>query len=539
VTALQGRGPSGPAPIAASSDGAGGPPAAVTPYAARLSKRRIRYTVAGALAGMFLAAVDATVVATAMPTVVSELGGVESYAWVFSIYLLTEVATIPLWGRLADVLGRKPVFLAGMAVFLAGSALSGLSTSMTMLVVCRGIQGIGAGALLPIAQTIFGDLFTIEQRVRMAALFGAVFGLASVAGPLLGGFITDHLDWRWVFYVNLPVGIVSMVVVAVAMIEPLQERRSHAIDYIGALLLLLGSGALLFALESGGREYAWTSPLIVVTVGAGAALGAAFVWWERRCPEPLLPLDLFGLPVLRPVLLVTFALTVPMFAVISFLPLFVQVVLGASATSAGQVLTPLMLGSIVGSFLGSRGVLRFGYRPVMAAGMALSITGLVLLTRLGVESSRLDVTIAMVFLGLGMGPLFVTGTLVAQSSVTMEQRGVASSLVNFVRQLGGAVGVAAAGAVMISTLTARLAEVFPGAGVSASDVLRPRTDDAPPLPADTWRAVQEAFAGALHRTFWFALGAGLLAALLTVLVPKGRPGELHPAEAGAGPGEPT
>lgn len=511
-------------PVGAATSGT---TARTTAYAARLSRRRIRWTVVGALAGMFLAAVDGTVVATAMPTVVTELGGLSSYAWVFSIYLLAEVATIPLWGRLADVFGRKPVFLAGMAVFLAGSVLSGLSTSMTMLIVCRGIQGIGAGALLPIAQTIFGDLFTVEQRVRMSALFGSVFGLASIAGPLLGGFITDHLDWRWVFYVNLPIGIVSMLVVGIAMIEPLEQRRAHAIDYPGAALLLLSAGSLLFALEAGGREYAWTSPLILGSLAVAALGTAVFVWWESRCSEPLLPLDLFRLPVLRPVLLVTFALTMPMFAVISFLPLFVQVVLGASATSAGQVLTPLMLGSIIGSFTGSRLVLRFGYRPVMVGGLVLSLSGLGLLTRLGVESSRLDVTYAMVLVGLGMGPLFVVGVLVAQSSVQLEQRGVASSLVNFVRQLGGAIGVAAAGAVMLAALTSRLAEVFPGADVSASDILTPRADGAPELPPDVMRAVQEAFAGALHRTFWFALGAAIVAGCLTVLIPKGRPSDLH------------
>jgi EmrB/QacA subfamily drug resistance transporter len=499
----------------------------VTEYAARLSPARIRVTVVAVLAGMFLAAVDGTVVATAMPKVVSQLHGFSAYAWAFSIYLIFEVTTIPLWGKLADTLGRKWTFAAGMAIFIFGSAMCGLSSSMTMLVVFRGVQGIGAGALIPVAQTILGDLFTMEQRVRMAAVFSSVFGFASVVGPLLGGFITDNFSWRWVFFVNVPIGIAAISLVGVAMIEPLVERPSHRLDVGGAMLLLTATGLLVFGLEAGGRSFGWTSPIIIGSFVVAVAAALTFVWWEGRAVEPLVPLELLSLPVLRPVLLATMLLTIPMYAVISFLPLYMVVVLGTSSTSAGTALIPLMLGSIIGSVLGSRLVLRFGYRVVVLIGAGLALAGLFGLTQLNIASTRPEVTMAMVFCGVGMGPFFIVGTLVAQNSVSMRQRGVASSLVNFVRQLGGALGVAAAGAVLISGLTARFASMFPGVHLSLNDVLVPR-EDSPKLPAAVQHGVRLAMSDALHRVFVFALVMGVIAALTSLAIPKGRPQDLHP-----------
>jgi EmrB/QacA subfamily drug resistance transporter len=502
----------------------------VTEYAARLSPNRIRITTVAVLAGMFLAAVDGTVVATSMPTVARELHGLSLYAWVATVYLLTEVATIPLWGKLADMFGRKPAFIAGMTIFLAGSVACGLSSSMLELVAFRGLQGIGAGALIPVAQTILGDLFTMEQRVRMAAVFSAVFGFASIVGPLLGGFITDNLSWRWVFYVNVPVALVAIALVAVTMVEPLTHRQRHRLDWPGLGLLLLATSLFVLALETGGREWGWLSAPIVGAFVVALVAGAGFVTWERRAPEPLVPLDLLRLPVLRPVLLATMLLTIPMYAVLNFLPLFMVVVLGTSNTAAATVLTPLMLGSIFGSMVGARLVLRFGYRPVVMVSAGFALAGLAFLTTLGVHSTRADATVAMVLCGLGMGPVFVVGTLVAQSSVSMRQRGVASSLVNFVRQLGGALGVAAAGAVMLAGVTARLAELFPGVHLKANDLLVPR-DDAPSLPPAVQHGIQEAFAHALHRAFVFALVAGAVAACTALLIPKGRPSDLHVTDA--------
>ena len=267
-----------------------------TAYAAGLSRRRIVLTTVGAIAGMFLAALDSTIVATAMPTVIADLHGIDHYAWVFTAYLLAEIASIPLWGRLADMYGRKRIFLLGMIIFLVGSVLCGTSTSMLELILFRAMQGVGAGCLLPVAQTIVADLYTLEQRARLSAVMSAVFGFSSVIGPLIGGFLTDQLSWRWVFYVNLPIGIATIVLVQAVMVEPLNDRHRHRIDWLGVCTLLGWTVLLVFTLEMGGRDYAWGSPVIVGALATSVVLFVAFVVAERRATEPLIPLSLFRVP---------------------------------------------------------------------------------------------------------------------------------------------------------------------------------------------------------------------------------------------------
>jgi EmrB/QacA subfamily drug resistance transporter len=495
-------------------------PRTVTAYAARLSKRRIILTTAAVISGMFLAALDGTIVATAMPTIVGDLHGIDHYAWVFSAYLLAEIATIPLWGRFADMYGRKRIFLAGMAIFLVGSALCGQAHTMTELVAFRAFQGLGAGCLLPVAQTISADLFTLEQRVKVQAVYSAVFGFASIVGPLIGGFLTDNLSWRWVFYVNLPVGIAAAALVKVVMLEPLEHRRRHRIDWAGIVTLLGWSCLLVFALETGGRDYAWSSPTIVGAFATTAVLLVAFVVAELRAAEPLLPLGLFRIPTLRASAVLTTLLGMTMFGVLSFLPLFVQVVIGTSATSAGRVLTPLMLGFMVASALGGRLLLRVGFRVQVAIGMALSVPGLFLLTRLGVGSTTLEVSRDLVLVGLGFGFVLLACTLAAQNSVALRQMGTATGLVNFTRQLGGAVGVALAASVMLTSLTKRLTAAFPGAKIHASELLSPASS-AKRIPPAAREAVRHAFSGALHQVFVTAVIIGALSALCVVLMPRG------------------
>jgi len=495
--------------------------AGVTAYAARLTKKRIVLTTVAVIAGMFLASIDGTIVATAMPTIVGDLHGIDSYAWVFSGFLLAEIATIPLWGRLADMFGRKRIFLTGMAIFLLGSALCGTAHSMTELIVFRVFQGFGAGCILPVAQTISADLYTMEQRAKVAAIYAAVFALAAVLGPFIGGFLTDSLSWRWVFYVNLPVGIAAIVLVATTMIEPLEERHRHRFDWAGLLTLLGWSGLLVFALESGGRAYAWGSATIVGALVGSAALLAAFVVVERRAVEPLLPLDLFEVPALRAAAIITMFLGMSMFGVLSFLPLFGRTVLGESATGAGRILIPMMLAMMVGSAGGARLVLRTGFRVVVTAGAALVVVGTFLLTRLTVDSSQLELSLYLLFLGCGMGLVFMSTSLAAQNSVQLPQMGVATGLVNFTRQLGGAIGVALAASVMLSSLTDRLSSAFGGAHIDADRVLAP-TAHATPLPPATRAIVRDAFAGALHRTFWVAVAVAGLGLVMTRLMPRGR-----------------
>lgn len=494
--------------------------ASVTPYAARLSKRSIIFTTIAVISGMFLAALDGTVVSTAMPTIIGDLHGIDDYAWVFSAYLLAEIATIPLWGKFADMFGRKRIFLAGMFIFLLGSVLCGQAHSMTELIAFRAFQGLGAGCLLPVAQTISADLFTLEQRVKVQAVYAAVFGFASIVGPFIGGFLTDSLSWRWVFYVNLPVGIAAAILVKVVMVEPLEHRRRHRIDWLGIVTLLGWTCLLVFALETGGRDYEWSSPTIVGALAGSAAMLIAFVVAEHRALEPILPLDLFRIPTLRASAILTVLLGMVMFGVLSFLPLFVQVVIGTDATSAGRVLTPLMLGFMVSSAIGGRLLLRIGFRAQIALGMAIALPGLFLLTLLDVDSTTLEISRDLVFVGLGLGMVILACTLAAQNSVELKQMGTATGLVNFTRQLGGAIGVAVAASVMLTSLTNRLADAFPGSKIAASELLAP-SSSARPLPPAAQEAVQGAFAGALHQVFITALVVGVVATACVFLMPRG------------------
>ncbi len=509
------------------------PVSTTTAYAAQLSKRRIVLTTIGAIAGMFLAALDSTIVATAMPTVIGDLHGIDHYAWVFTAYLLAEIASIPLWGRLADMFGRKRVFLLGMVIFLVGSVFCGLSTSMGQLILFRAVQGVGAGCLLPVAQTIVADLYTLEQRAKLSAVMSAVFGFSSVIGPLIGGFITDQLSWHWVFFVNLPIGIAAIVLVQVVMIEPLTNRHRHRLDWLGMCTLLGWTILLVFALETGGRDYAWGSPVIVGAFVTSAILFVAFIVAERRATEPLIPFSLFRVPALRAASVIGVPLGMVMFAIISFLPLFVQVVLRSSATDAGRVLTPMMLALVIGSAIGSPVVLRIGYRMMCVASFSFLLVGTFLLTRVGVDSSQLDVSVAMVCIGTGMGFGFIATMLAAQNSVDLPRMGVANGLVNFTRQLGGVFGVAIAAALMLSTLTDRLKELFPGAQIKAGSLLSPQA--ASRFPPETQHLVRGAFADALHVVFVAALVIVLIGMLTVALMPGGKPADIRDAAHAAQP----
>ncbi len=507
-----------PATSAAARYASGVP--AVTEYAARLTKKRVVLTTAAVILGMFLASIDGTIVSTAMPTIVGDLKGIDSYAWVFSGFLLAEIATIPLWGRLSDMFGRKKIFLTGMIIFLLGSALSGMSQSMTELVLFRAMQGLGAGCILPVAQTISADLYTMEQRAKVAAVYAAVFALSSVLGPFLGGFITDHLSWRWVFYVNLPVGLITIGLIYFVMVEPLQNRRRHQFDWLGVMTLLGWTGALVFALESGGREYPWGSPEIVGSFTAAAVLFAGFVVVERRAAEPLIPFNLFRVPALRAAAVVTMFLGMSMFGVLSFLPLYGRTVLHKSATGSGGILMPLLLSMVFGSAFGARIVLKIGFRKVVTVGASLVVAGTFLLTRLTVDSGGLILGVYLVVLGTGMGLVFMSTSLAAQNSVTTEQMGVSTGLINFTRQLGGAVGIAIAASVMLTSLTSRLTEAFGTSAFDTSKLLTP-TDQSTPLSPETQRIVSDAFAGALHRVFWVAVSVTVVGLICTRLMPKG------------------
>jgi EmrB/QacA subfamily drug resistance transporter len=394
---------------------------------------------------MSLGALEATVVGTAMPTVVATLGGLTHYSWVFAAYLLTSTASVPIWGRLSDLYGRRRLYLAGIFVFIVGSALSGAATTMTQLIVFRAIQGFGAGAVIPLSMTIVGELYALEERARAQALFSGVWGLASIAGPLVGGYITDALSWRWVFYLNLPFGLLATVVIALAYPKTAPTKAAR-VDWLGAALLFSGVTAMLIAL-SGATEaiLSWLAITIVLL--------SAFVIVERRTVAPILPLELFRLPIVWRSLIVVFMTGMAMFGAIAFVPLFVQGVMGGTATEAGQVLTPLFLGWVTTSVVGARLTVRMGYRPVAIAGGMLLTAGFVVLAMIDSDTTFIALLLAVFVLGSGMGLSMLSLLLAVQHGVNRSLLGLATSLNQFARSIGAVVGVAVMGAILARSLS--------------------------------------------------------------------------------------
>lgn len=418
--------------------------------------------MAGVGLGMLLAALDQTVVSTAMPKVVAHLGGFELYAWVFTAYMLTSTTTVPIYGKLSDLYGRKIFFMWGMIVFMAASIFSGRAESMTQLVVFRGIQGIGAGALIPVALAIIGDLFPPGERGKVQGLMGTVFGISSVVGPTLGGYITDNLNWRWVFYVNIPVGIVALIVVALTMPREKRERTNRSIDYLGAAALVGSMVPLLLALSEAGDTHPWLSPYILGLFGVSVVMLVVFVLVESRAKEPLLPLDLFRNRIFSVSMAAVFLSAVGMFSTIMFIPLFVQAVIGTSATDSGYILTPLMLSLIVGSVVGGQLVSRWGrYRTLALIGLSIMTLGMLLLSRMGLGTTNGVAVRNMIVTGLGLGitmPLYV---IIVQNAFPHSRMGVVTSSVQFFRSIGGTVGVAIMGSLMAQSFSHRLVDGLP------------------------------------------------------------------------------
>lgn len=410
-------------------------------------KRRLIFVVAGLMLGMFLAALDSTVVSTAMPTVISELGGMSVYSWVFTAYMLASTTSILIFGKLSDLYGRRVFYVFGIGVFMLGSALSGAAQNMTQLIIFRGLQGIGGGAMMPISQTIVGDIFPGEVRAKWQGVFGAVWGLASVLGPQIGGWIVDFWNWRWVFYINLPLGVAAAAVIFFSLKESRDPGR-RSIDYFGAATMASGVAFLLLAMVQGGREYAWTSPQILGYFAASAVLLGIFLWIESRVPEPILPLGLFRHRIFSVANVVGFLMSLGMFGAITYIPLFMQGVVGLSARQAGSVMTPLMLAMVVGSALGGRLLLNLAYRTQVVIGMVIVSLGFFAFSTMGVDTTRATAVMFMIVTGFGLGLVMPTMTIAVQNSFPREQRGVVTSATRFFGNIGGTIGVAILGTVM-------------------------------------------------------------------------------------------
>ncbi|HEU5216004.1 MAG TPA: MDR family MFS transporter [Gaiellaceae bacterium] len=471
----------------------------------RLTGTALRTVFIALMLGMFLAALDQTIVSTALPTIVGDLGGLNHLSWVVTSYLLASTVSTPLYGKLGDMMGRKPIFLAAILIFLAGSMLAGLSQSMAELIGFRALQGIGAGGLMVGAQAIIADIVPPRERGRYMGLIGSVFAVASVAGPLLGGFLVDNLSWRWVFYVNLPVGALAVLIVSTRLHLHTPHTR-HRIDFLGTALLSGGVGALILLTTWGGSEYAWGSNMIVGLGVVGIVLLAVFVWWETRVDEPILPLHLFRSRVFSVASAMGFTIGMAMFGAIIFIPLFLQIVYGASATSSGLRMIPLMAGLLVASILSGRAISRIGrYKAFPIAGTAVLVVGMYLLSLLAVTTASWLASAYMVVVGVGLGLVMQVLVLVVQNDARPQEIGVATSTATFFRSVGGAFGVALFGAVFASRLSTGLGHLPPAVAAHLGSGVHLNPAEARRLPPAVHADFLQAFAHALHGVFLFGM----------------------------------
>ena len=455
--------------------------------------------------GMFLAALDQTIVSTALPTIVGDLGGLNHLSWVVTSYLLASTVSTPIYGKLGDMVGRKPVFLTAILIFLAGSMLAGLSASMGELIGFRALQGVGAGGLMVSAQAIIADIVPPRERGKYMGLIGSVFAVASVAGPLLGGFLVDNLSWRWVFYVNMPVGALAVLIVITRLHLHTPSVR-HRIDVAGTGLLSCGVGALILLTTWGGSEYAWGSSTIVGLGVAGVVLLAVFVWWERRAAEPILPLGLFRSSVFSVANAMGFTVGMAMFGAIIFIPLFLQIVYGATPTSSGLRMLPLMAGLLTAAILSGRAISRIGrYKVFPIAGTAVLVVGMYLLSRLGVGTAPWVASAYMVVVGVGIGLVMQVLVLVVQNDVRPQEIGVATSTATFFRSVGGAFGVAIFGTIFATRLADRLAQLPRSVTARLGSGVHLNPQQARHLPPAVHADFLQAFAHSLHGVFLFGM----------------------------------
>jgi EmrB/QacA subfamily drug resistance transporter len=466
---------------------------------------------------MLLAALDSTIVATALPTIVGDLGGLQKLSWVTSAYLLGQTAVTPLYGKLGDQLGRKRVLQSAVMLFLAGSALCGLAGSMTQLIAFRAVQGLGAGGLIVLVQATVGDVVSPRERGRYQGLFGAVFGLASVAGPLLGGVIVEHLSWRWIFYVNLPIGVVALGVIATAL-PAVQARSRPAIDYAGAGVLATALSAIVLVASLGGTTWAWGSLQVVLVSVAAIALLFLFLAVERRAREPVLPLAVLRDAVFRVAGMLSLIVGFALFGSVTFLPLYFQTVFHSSPTGAGLRLIPLMGGLVLTSIVSGRVISRTGrYRPFPIAGTAVMTVGLLLLSRLDGATSALAADLYLLVLGLGLGLVMQVLVLAVQNAVAYEVLGAATSGVTLARGIGGALGAAVFGTIFSTRLRSGLSGILHGSlGTIVAQGGRLTGEQVGQLPAAVRLAYENAYVNALQPVFVVAAGIAALGFLLSL-----------------------
>ena len=510
---------------------------------------RAKLEILGAvLLALFLGALDQTIVGTALPRIVTDLGGNEYYTWVVTIYLLTSTITVPFYGKLSDLYGRKPMMMFGVTIFLVGSALSGLSQNMAMLILFRGIQGIGAGALFPIALAVIGDLYTPAERGRYQGLFGAVFGISFIIGPALGGLLTDNVSWHWIFYVNIPVGIVSLIVLARLLPTVKRAGATRNFDILGAGVFIVAISALLIGLTNK-QSGDWLDPEVGGLIALSAVLGNIFLVIEARSREPIIPLDMFRNRTYTASLLSTFLVSFGFFGAIIFLPRWFQFVHGSSATESGYQIFPLLIGLIGSSIVSGLLVSRTGrYKAIIITGLVTMSVGIALMTQLKADTDITTLWVWMFITGLGIGPTLSVFTIVVQNAVPFRQLGVATSNLTFFRQIGGSVGLAVTGTIFGSRLVeelpgqltaagvpAQAVGQFSNAGTSALDNLVGVGNDlgtqilslVPPALQDSVKPIIPNIVNGIHSAFTIGVTAAFQIGLVTTILAAGTAFFLH------------
>ncbi len=445
-----------------------------------LSQRQKLEILGAVLLGLFLVALDQTIVGTALPRIVTDLGGNDLYTWVVTIYLLTSTITVPFYGKLSDLYGRRPMIMIGISLFLLGSILSGLSQEMWQLILFRGIQGLGAGALFPIALAVIGDLFTPAERGKYQGLFGAVFGISFLIGPGLGGFLTDNVSWHWIFFVNVPVGIVSLAVIWRLLPTIRRKDASSNLDYLGAGVFTVAIGFFLVGLTNKASGD-WGDLVVGGFIAIGLILGAVFVLAEARAKEPIVPLDLWRNRTYVSSVLSTFLVSFGFFGAIIFLPRWFQVVRGESATNSGYLLFPMLIGLIGSSIVAGALVSRTGrYKAIVLFGLATMAVGITLMTQLRADTDYPVLWAWMFVTGVGIGPTLSVFTIIVQNAVPFAKLGVATSNLTFFRQIGGSVGLAIAGTwfgqALTNELPAQTNQVFGAMAAGAPEAARPQIE---------------------------------------------------------------
>ena len=484
-------------------------------------RRRLMVVFGALMLAMLIAALDQTIVSTALPTIVGDLGGLTQLSWVVTAYILTSTISTPLYGKIGDLYGRKRIFQGAIVIFLVGSMLCGLSQNMAELIGFRALQGVGAGGLFVGSQAIIGDIVSPRERGRYMGYFGAVFGLATVAGPLLGGFLVDHATWRWVFYINVPIGIAALIATGLVLHLP-RQRREHRIDYVGASLLGAGVTCIVLLTTWGGTEYPWASPQSLgLGLGALVLLGT-FIQVERRAVEPILPLQLFRNSVFAVTNAAGFIIGLALFGSIVFLPQYLQIVKGDGATNSGLLLVPMMVGLLITSIVSGQLISRTGrYKIWPILGTAVTVVGLFLLSTMGAATPAVVTAAYMVVLGLGLGGVMQVLVVVVQNSVTQKDIGVATSTATFFRSMGGSIGVPIFGAIFSNVLIAKLVTDLPkgfhlgglsgGIGNASPQVLDK-------LPAAIHSGVVHAFSQSLGSVFLAGVPFAVIAFVLVCLI---------------------